>query len=300
MNKVVVITGPTAVGKTKLSVEIAKRFNTDLINADAYQIYKNMNIGTAKPSTEEQQNIKHHLLDYLETTDEFSISDYQKIVRQVIDEMIKNNKLPILVGGSGLYIDSVVNEYHFDEEKRIESNEYDNLTNEELHKVLEELDYDVSTKIHPNNRKRVLRAIELAQTGENESRTLKNEFVYDALVIFLNDERTKLYERINQRVDKMISRGLLGEVENLIKHNLTPDNSQSMRGIGYKEIYQYFNNEIDLPMAIDKIKQHTRNYAKRQITWFKRYTNINWISTLNLDTETIINNIINLLKKPLI
>lgn len=295
MNKVVVITGPTAVGKTKLSVEIAKRFNTDLINADAYQVYKKMNIGTAKPTLEEQQNIKHHLLDYLETTDEFSISDYQKIVRQVIDEMTKNNKLPILVGGSGLYIDSVVNEYHFDEEKRVESTEYDNLTNEELHKVLEGLDYDASIKIHPNNRKRVLRAIELANYPQNKnSRSLRDVPYYDTLCIFLSDDREKLYDRINKRVDQMFDAGLVEEVKNIGLENFS---RTSKVAIGYKEIIEYLVGNISLEESKELIKKNSRHYAKRQFTWFNNKTKS---IIVNVDVENFDNTILeveNLIKE---
>ena len=295
MNKVVVITGPTAVGKTKLSVEIAKRFNTDLINADAYQVYKKMNLGTAKPTFEEQQNIKHHLVDYLETTDEFSISDYQKIVRQVIDEMTKNNKLPILVGGSGLYIDSVVNEYHFDEEKRVESTEYDNLTNEELHKVLEDLDYDASTKIHPNNRKRVLRAIELANYPQNKnSRSLRDVPYYDTLCIFLSDDREKLYDRINKRVDQMFDAGLVEEVKNIGLENFS---RTSKVAIGYKEIIEYLVGNISLEESKELIKKNSRHYAKRQFTWFNNKTKS---IIVNVDVENFDNTILeveNLIKE---
>ena len=160
MEKVIVITGPTAVGKTKLSVEIAKKLNTDLINGDAYQIYKNMNIGTAKPTLEERNGIIHHLMDYLETSDNYSIAQYQKDVRNCISNLINCNKIPIIVGGSGLYIDSVIKDYRFDEEKRNEKelSKYDNLSNEELHDILKNLNLDVANTIHPNNRKRVLRA----------------------------------------------------------------------------------------------------------------------------------------------
>lgn len=297
MDKVVVITGPTAVGKTKLSIAIAKKFNTELINADAYQVYKKMNIGTAKPTVEEQDNVIHHLLDYLEPTDEFSISDYQKIVRNVIDEMNKKNKLPILVGGSGLYIDSVINEYHFDEEKRVISNEYDNLTNEELHKILEDLDFDASTKIHPNNRKRVLRAIELAKYPNNkDSRSKRDVPYYDTLCIFLSDDREKLYDRINKRVDQMIEVGLVEEVKNIGLENFS---RTSKAAIGYKEIIEYLIGNISLEEAIELVKKNSRHYAKRQFTWFYNKTksiivnvNINDFDQTILEVEKLINEFI--------
>ena len=270
MDKVIVITGPTAVGKTKLSISIAKKFNTELINADAYQVYKKMNIGTAKPTIEEQDNVVHHLLDYLDPSEEFSISDYQKIVRLVIDKMNKENKLPILVGGSGLYIDSVINEYHFDEEKRVETDEFDNLSNEELHKVLEDLDYEASQKIHQNNRKRVLRAIELAKYPDNKnSRSQRDVPYYDTLCIFLSDDREKLYDRINKRVDVMIANGLIDEIKNIGLDNFS---KTSKVAIGYKEIIEYLNGNISLEEAVELIKKNSRHYAKRQFTWFNNKT----------------------------
>ena len=298
MDKVVVITGPTAVGKTKLSIAIAKKFNTDLINADAYQVYKKMNIGTAKATIEEQDNVKHHLLDYLEPTDEFSISDYQKIVRRVIDEMTKKNKLPILVGGSGLYIDSVINEYHFDEEKRVETNEFDDLSNEELHKVLEELDFEASQKIHQNNRKRVLRAIELAKYPDNkDSRSQRDIPYYDTLCIFLADDRDKLYDRINKRVDLMIDAGLVDEIKNIGIDNFS---RTSKAAIGYKEIIEYLNGNISLEEAIELIKKNSRHYAKRQFTWFNNKTkstivnvNVDNFDETILEVEDLINEFIN-------
>ena len=297
MDKVVVITGPTAVGKTKLSIAIAKKFKTELINADAYQVYKKMNIGTAKPTVEEQDNVIHHLLDYLEPTDEFSISDYQRIVRNVIDEMNKKNKLPILVGGSGLYIDSVINEYHFDEEKRALSNEYDELTNDELHKILEDLDFDASTKIHPNNRKRVLRAIELAKYPDNkDSRSKRDVPYYDTLCIFLSDDREKLYDRINKRVDQMIDVGLVEEVKNIGLQNFS---RTSKVAIGYKEIIEYLIGNISLDEAIELIKKNSRHYAKRQFTWFNNKTksiivnvNVNDFNQTILEVEKLINEFI--------
>ena len=298
MDKVVVITGPTAVGKTKLSIAIAKKFNTDLINADAYQVYKKMNIGTAKATIDEQDNVKHHLLDYLEPTDEFSISDYQKIVRRVIDEMTKRNKLPILVGGSGLYIDSVINEYHFDEEKRVETNEFDDLSNEELHKVLEELDFEASQKIHQNNRKRVLRAIELAKYPDNkDSRSQRDIPYYDTLCIFLADDRDKLYDRINKRVDLMIDAGLVDEIKNIGLDNFS---RTSKAAIGYKEIIEYLNGNISLEEAIELIKKNSRHYAKRQFTWFNNKTkstivnvNVDNFDETILEVEDLINEFIN-------
>lgn len=286
--KVIVITGPTAVGKTKLSIEIAKNMHTDLINADAYQIYKNMNIGTAKPTIEEMQGIKHHFLDFLPTDNEYSISEYQKDVRSLIDRMHEKNKLPILVGGSGLYIDTIVKDYRFDESKRDEDVEkqYYNLNNEELHQILQKLDSNLANKIHPNNRKRVLRAIELSNSSVSKtSRSLANDYYYDTLCIFLNDDRERLYQRINTRIDEMVNNGLIDEIKNIGINNFSRTSSQA---IGYKEIISYLNGEINLDDAIDNIKKNSRHYAKRQFTWFKNKTDA---VIVNIDVENFKNTI---------
>lgn len=286
MKKVVVITGPTAVGKTKLSVEIAKYFNTDLINADAYQVYKEMNIGTAKVTAFEMQGIKHHLLSFLDSKDEFSISDYQKYVRNIIDNM--NDKLPIMVGGSGLYIDSVVRDYHFDEEKRDDDSKYDDLSNDELYDILLKKDVDLANKIHKNNRKRVIRAIELSNYPENKiSRSNREVFVYDTLCIFLSDDREKLYNRINERVDKMINDGLVEEVKKIGINNFS---ITSKAAIGYKEIIDYLEGKISLEEAIELIKKNSRHYAKRQFTWFKNKTES---IIINVDIDNFDNTIEN-------
>ena len=300
MDKVIVITGPTAVGKTKLSISIAKYLNTDVINSDAYQVYKKLNIATAKITKEEMEGVTHHLLDILEPTEEFSVYDYQLLTRNKISEMINNHKTPLLVGGSGLYIDSVIKNYQFDEEKRdpkIE-NKYKDLSNEELHQILVTLNKEKAEEIHFNNRKRVLRAIELELSDTNkENRLKKNENIYDSLVIFLYDDREILYERINKRVDQMIKNGLLEEAKYLYDHNLLSKTSKAT--IGYKELFLYFNNEITLEEAIDLIKKNSRHYAKRQMTWFnnkddviKVKINLNDFNQTIEEVKELINNFI--------
>jgi tRNA dimethylallyltransferase len=221
MDKVVIITGPTAVGKTKCSLLIAERLNTQIINGDAYQIYKGMDIGTAKPSKEELSKIKHHLMDYLDPLDNFSVADYQKLVRNKIDEFKSKNIIPLIVGGSGLYLESVICNYTFDGKTRDHSFEekYRDLSNEELHLLLKDLDIISYNEIHPNNRKRVLRALELALSNEQKG-TKKKEMLYDALVIVLNDDREALYNRINNRVDQMLDEGLLEEVKSFYPDKL--------------------------------------------------------------------------------
>lgn len=287
MKKVIVITGPTAVGKTKLSIEIAKRLQTDIINGDAYQIYQKMNIGTAKPTDDEKQGVIHHYMDFLDSSKTYSIAEFQKGVRECIDDLTSKNKVPLIVGGSGLYIDSVIKNYQFLEEKRSnEQSKYDSLTNEELHQVLANLDPDKASEIHPNNRKRVLRAIELISSNvDNTSRSKKNELVYDALIIFLNDNRESLYDRINKRVDKMLADGLIEEVKNIGINNYS---MTSKVAIGYKEVIQYLNNEIDYNEMVELIKKNSRHYAKRQFTWFKNQDNCQVVN-INLEdfNETI-------------
>ena len=269
MDKVIVITGPTAVGKTKLSVKIAKELNTEIINSDAYQVYKGLDIATAKIKEEEKEGINHHLLDIIDPSTEFSVFDYQKITREKITEFINNNKIPLLVGGSGLYIDAVVKNYNFNEEKRNSKLEEETkeLTNEELHQILVSLNPDKAKEIHPNNRKRVLRSIELEKSNiDKDERNKKNEPYYDSLIIFLNDDRETLYERINNRVDQMVKEGLIEEAKYFYDNNLLSKTSKAT--IGYKELFEYFDNLISLEEAIDLIKKNSRHYAKRQMTWF--------------------------------
>lgn len=294
MKKVIVITGPTAVGKTKLSIEIAKRLQTDIINGDAYQIYQKMNIGTAKPTDDEKQGVIHHYMDFLDSSKTYSIAEFQKGVRECIDDLTSKNKVPLIVGGSGLYIDSVIKNYQFLEEKRSnEQSKYDSLTNEELHQVLANLDPDKASEIHPNNRKRVLRAIELISSNvDNTSRSKKNELVYDALIIFLNDNRESLYDRINKRVDKMLADSLIEEVKNIGINNYS---MTSKVAIGYKEVIQYLNNEIDYNEMVELIKKNSRHYAKRQFTWFKNQDNCQVVNINLEDFNKTIDEVYNLI-----
>ena len=291
MKKVIVITGPTGVGKTKLSVMLAKYLNTEIINSDAYQIYQDMNIGTAKPTEKEMDGVKHHLMGFLSPLSNFSIHDYQIIVRKKIDEFWENSLVPIMVGGSGLYIDSVLYDYRFNEDGRNRENEkqYDDLSNEELHNILESLNKESAESIHPNNRKRVLRAIELAQNNSSyEDRTLKNNPVYDFLLIFLNDDRDVLYERINARVDEMFENGLLEEVTNLYPDKL---GEQAKKAIGYSELYAYLGGFISQEEANFLIKQHSRNYAKRQLTWYRNHKNVNFVNVNVQDLNSTLDEI---------
>ena len=295
MDKVLIITGPTGVGKTKLSIEIAKKFNTEIINGDAYQVYRGMDILTAKIKEEEKQNIPHHLFDILDPTEEYSVATYQTNVRNLIGEFTKQNKLPLIVGGSGLYLDSVIYDYNFSSEKRNNETEefYKNYSNQELHDELKKLDITASEKIHMNNRKRVLRAIELAKSG-NIINEFNNKLLYDVKIIYLDDDRDVLYDVINKRVDIMVSEGLIDEVTMLSKMNLS---ITATGAIGYKELLPYLRNEVTLEEALDEVKKNSRHLAKRQGTWFRRKDNIDFIKIDRSNFNNTINQVTNIIKE---
>lgn len=283
MKKVIIITGPTAVGKTKLSIEVAKNFQMPLINGDAYQIYKHLDILTAKPTKEEMENVHHYLMDELNPKTSFSIYDYQKLVRNLIEKI----ELPIIVGGSGLYIDSVIYDYRFSENNEYKFND-EGLTNEEIHDILTELDPENAKKIHPNNRKRVIRAIELAKTQNCEERNQNHNLIYDPLIICLSLEREVLYNRINQRVLKMIENGLIEEVQ----QDRDKIGFQASKAIGFNDVCNYLDGIISKDEMIDNIQKASRHYAKRQLTWYRNHPNT-LIVDVNLDNydQTIKNTI---------
>lgn len=295
MNKVICIVGPTGIGKTKLSIELAKYLDTEIINGDLIQMYQELDILSAKPNLNEQDGIKHHLLDYLALNQSYDIAQFKNDANKLIEKLNKQNKIPIIVGGSGLYIKALLYDYRFDQFDQRDnaiSHKYQDYTNEQLFDVLVKLDYEASLKLHPNNRRRVLRAIEISESNElNKSELLaqqKQEMVYDALVIGLSTPRDKLYERINQRVDLMVDAGLVEEVKT-IYNNYHDTNSQAFVAIGYKELIPYLNNEIDLEESIASIKQNSRRYAKKQLTWFNNQMSIDWIES-NFDdfNQTIV------------
>lgn len=285
-DKIIAIVGPTASGKTALSIEIAKRYGGEIVSCDSMQIYKYMDIGTAKPSKEEQGGIPHYMIDEISPAENFSVVDYVERARGYIDDILSRGKLPVLVGGTGLYLDSVINNTKFseaeaDEEYRKEL--YDlakNEGNEAVHKLLEEIDKESAEKIHANNLRRVIRALEIYKTTGKTMTQVNIESVreplYDALIIGINMERELLYQRINKRVDIMMEQGLCEEVSNILSMGIDK-NSTAMQAIGYKELIAYFDGEISKEEAIEKIKQESRRYAKRQLTWFRRNENINWV-----------------------
>lgn len=284
MNKVIVILGPTAVGKTKLSVELAKKINGEIINADSTQVYKNLNIATAKITEEEKENIVHHLFDVKEINDDYTVYDYQKDVRKLIDDIKSRGKTPILVGGTGLYIKAALYDYEFDEEELIVS-DYSKYSTDELYSML--LKIDSETKIHKNNRKRIERTLDVYNSkGKLDKKTNKDTLLYDSLFIGLTTSRELLYDRINLRVDKMLDAGLLEEAKWLYDTNVRT--KAVMTPIGYKELFEYFDGNITKDEAIELIKKNSRRYAKRQYTWFNNQMNVNWF---NVDFDNFNNTI---------
>ena len=269
---VIVITGPTAVGKTKMSVELAKKLNGEIINADSTQVYKTLDIATAKIKEDEKDGIIHHLFDIKDVEEDYTVYDYQKDARNLIEDILKKGKTPILVGGTGLYIKACLYDYKFDDE--IEINEYEDLTNEEIYNKL--IDVDKNIDIHINNRKRLVRALNYYEsTGKLFSEKEKTDkLLYDTVFIGLTTDRDILYDRINKRVDVMIEEGLLEEAKKIYDSNIRT--KAIMTPIGYKELFPYFEKEKTLNECLDLIKQNSRKYAKRQYTWFNNQMDINW------------------------
>ncbi len=288
MEDIIVIVGPTGVGKTKLSVELAKRLNAEIINGDSVAIYKKLDIGSAKPTKEEQENIKHHLIDICDVEDNYSVFDYQKQARKIIEDLNKQNKRIIIVGGTGLYIKALLYNYEFIEGTT--NNEYNDLTNEELYKKV--LEYDNNLDIHTNNRKRLVRLLNKYENNEVISNK-KNELLYPCKVIGLTTDRDILYDRINKRVDIMIKNGLLDEINNLKGYY---KNSRILNNaIGYKEFTEYFENN-NLEDTINKIKLDSRRYAKRQYTFFKNQFNTKWFDVDFNDFNNTIEEVYNHIK----
>lgn len=274
MSKIIVITGPTAVGKTKLSIELAKKYNGEIINADAVQVYKDLDIGSAKVTEEEKENIPHHLFDIKDVNEEYTIYHYQKDCRKKIKEILDRGNTPILVGGTGLYIKAALYDYKLTEEK--ETNTYDNLTTEELYNELLELDRDIV--IDKNNRRRLIRAINYyKENNKSINNNVTNKLLYDCIFIGLTTDRKVLYDKINTRVDIMMKEGLLNEVKDFYEKGIRT--KPLLNAIGYKEIYSYLDGNISLEEAIDKIKQNSRHYAKRQYTFFNHQLPVVWFKT---------------------
>ena len=285
--KCIVIVGPTGVGKTRLSIFLAKRLNSEIISADSMQIYKYMDIGTAKVEPKYQKEIKHHLIDIVEPNENFNVEQFQSLCIDKIEEISAKNKIPIIVGGTGLYINSITHKLEFntvksDEKLRYElENIAESQGNQKLHKMLEDIDPESASKIHKNNVRRVIRAIEVYKLTGHKFSELNDKFDhynndYDFYIIGLNDDREILYKRINQRVDEMIDEGFMAECKYI--YELTDENSQSIQAIGYREAFMYLNNEISFKDMVSLMKKNSRKYAKRQLTWFRQDERIHWMN----------------------
>jgi tRNA dimethylallyltransferase len=283
MQKVLAIVGPTAVGKTSFGIECANTFNGEIISGDSIQIYKGLDIGSAKPSKTEQAQAKHYLLDIKEANENYSVKQFQELGRFYIDEISSRNKLPIIVGGTGLYIKALLYDYNFMEENN-EDNQYEDLSNEDLYNRLKQLDPKALEKIHINNRKRLVRALNIIEKHNVTISAIKDaqnhKPIYDCLIIGLTRNRQELYELIDKRVDKMIEDGLIIEIDNLLKSGITFDN-QAMQAIGYKEFKDYFNGEKSLEECINQVKINSRHFAKRQYTFFKNQLDMLWYEDKN-------------------
>ena len=300
--KVIVICGPTASGKTALSIELAKKINGEIISCDSMQIYKDMNIGTAKVTQEEMQGIKHYLVDFVSPDQRYSVADFKRDAKNAIKEIISKGKIPIIVGGTGLYVDSLIYEIDYpeielDEAYRIKlEKQAEEEGLEKLYKIAEEIDPQAIKKISINDKKRIIRIIEIYHaTGKNKTEQeaeSRKEPEYDYKVFAINWEREKLYERINKRVDIMIDQGLIQEVKDIKqKYSKFPT---AMQGLGYKEVVDYLNGKYTKEEMIEKIKMETRRYAKRQLTWFRKNKQTIWINgedDIQKNTSLIINEI---------
>lgn len=275
MKPIIVIVGPTGVGKTKLSIELAKKMNAEIINGDSVAIYKKLDIGSAKPTREERKEAPHHLVDIKDPTEEYSVYDYQRDVREVIKDIDSRGKRVIIVGGTGLYIKAALYNYIFTPENTKQT--YENLTNEQILEKIKE--YDSHISIHPNNRKRLVRTLNKYENGDNIT-SKKDECLYPIFVIGLTSLRSTVYDRINQRVEKMMGQGLLQEVLSLQEDY---KNSRVLTtAIGYKEFIPYFLGEDNLEKVIQKIQLNSRHYAKRQYTFFNHQFDTHWYN-VNFD-----------------
>lgn len=303
----IIITGPTAVGKTSLSIPLAKQIGGEIISADSMQVYKEMNIGTAKIKTEEMEGVPHHLIDVLYPDEEFHVVRFQQMAKKAMEQIYQNGHIPIVVGGTGFYIQALLYDIDFSKEEqatefRLQMEQYaKKYGNEALHKKLELVDPVSAQKIHANNVKRVIRALEYYEQqkspiSEHNEIQAQKESPYDFLYFVLEHDREVLYDRINRRVDQMMEEGLLLEVESLVKKGYTKE-LVSMQGIGYKEFFPYFEGECSLDDVIYKIKLDTRHFAKRQLTWFKREKEVIWLSKKDYTEEQLYEQILDMINE---
>jgi len=300
-HKLIILTGPTAVGKSELAVKFAKRINAEIISADSMQVYRKMDIGTAKLAREEMGGINHYLIDELDPDEEFNVAIFQKLAKKYIETIYQKQKIPMIVGGTGFYIQSVLYDINFEETEQNKEyrKELEDLASEKgvafLHNRLREIDSCAAEQIHENNVKRVIRALEYYyltnnKISEHNITEHAKESPYDFCYFVLNDNRDLLYDRIDRRVDKMIDTGLIDEVSKLMEAGYTKD-MISMQGLGYKEIITYLSGECTFEEAICILKRDTRHFAKRQLTWFRRERDVIWIDKgeAGYDDDVIIN-----------
>ena len=294
-DKLIILAGPTASGKTAVSVDLAKRIGGEIISADSMQIYRGMDIGTAKITADEMQGVKHYLINVSDPKEDFNIVKFQNMVKCSIEGIKKNGHIPILVGGTGFYIQSIIYDIKFDKEddngsiRKVLEEEYDKMGADFMYEKLKKIDSISAENIHKNNKKRIIRAIEYflinnALISEHNELQRKKTSPYDFRFFVLNPKRDILYDRINKRVDKMVEKGLVDEVKSLIESGLSIDNI-SMQGIGYKEIVEYLEGNIPLDKAVENIKQNTRHMAKRQVTWFKRERDVIYIDPFEFENN---------------
>lgn len=289
-DKVIVIVGPTGVGKTALSVELARRLQGEVISGDSIQVYRGLDIGSAKVTKEEMQGVTHHLIDELDHHEEYNVKVFQERCRECLQEILDKGRMPILCGGTGLYIKAALYDYTFAQEEPDEDylRFLDTLSQEQLYGALQIVDPQASEKIHPNNRKRIIRALSIVHHGEAKStieQRQSHQPLYDVFMIGLTMDRAHLYARIDQRVDIMLERGLLDEIRTLIKSDDDWD-LHSFQGIGYKEWKPYFQGNASLEQCSEQVKKNSRNFAKRQYTWFRNQFDVHWFDVETADWKT--------------
>lgn len=292
--QVIIVAGPTAVGKTKYSIELAKAFNGEIISADSMQIYKYMDIGSAKPTSLEMAEIKHHLVDEIDPSQNFSVAEYQSLAKKYINEVFESGKVPIISGGTGLYLNSLIYDMDFSimprqagYREKLER-EAAVFGNESIHNKLRLFDEAAANRIHPNNLKKVIRALEVFEASGEGIKEFEESFIptkeYECVLIGLTRDREELYKRIDERVDQLIEKRLVEEIKSLLLMGLT-ETHISMKGIGYKELIAHLNGEYNLNEGIRLVKRNSRHYAKRQLTWLRRYPDMTWFNLSEYDNE---------------
>lgn len=307
MNDILVVAGPTAVGKTEYAISLAQYFGGEIVSCDSMQLYRFMDIGSAKPTEEERRTVRHYLVDEVDPREPFSAAEYQKRAQTAICEILEKGKLPVISGGTGLYLNSLLYEMDFSTPPREDGyrQRLEELSKsqgkEAVHRLLQEKDPAAAERIHPNNTKKIIRALETIEMSGQAVRPFSNvkqpSKEYRPLLIGLTRNREELYARINERVDLLMERGLLSEVQSLLEMGLTEAHI-SMKGIGYKELIRYLEGNWELSEAVSKIKQNTRHYAKRQLTWFRRYDTMKWFNLSDYEKkETALEDIISWVRK---